>query len=356
MLDRQRRRPGRERDDAREDAPAAENAILALQRTAGNRAVQRLVHDKRTDRATLKVPPAYANQVIAWNGTEIPDNPTPQQKQSFIQHARNPGFVEAVKKGLWIHSKMDGIEESTQLKPDARGHLTNPLKGVTAERQVDIRATLDQQLAAAAESHNQLLTIPKDQFTSVGQVEQAIRPVLSPDDYLPEASDLPSADTDLATTEIPGGEDKVKYITYACVLIALLKDDGGVARAQVLTKNANFPAEVIAGTQALHTHYRKKNIEYDQRSTAERLMREDWGYKLLWTGSSKWGDLYKEVGLKPGKYVVDIEGHTVMTEVLTEVTKGTPMGDISKVFKHNSESSNYTLSHWEPKVTAIWKK
>ena len=355
MLDRQRRRPGRARDDAREDALAAENAILALQRTAGNRAVQRLVHDKRTANPKLKVPPAYANQVIAWNGTEIPDDPTPEQKRSFIDHARTPGFVAAVKEGLWIHSQLDGIEESTHLKPESRAHLTNPLKGVTAERQADIRERLEQQLVAAAESHHQLLTLPKNAFTSVGQIEQAIRPVLSPDDYLPEASDLPSADTDLATTVIPQEKD-LKYITYACVLIALLKDDGGVARAKELTKNDNFPTDVIKGTQALHAHYRKKNIEYDQRSSAERLMHEDWKYKLLWAGSSKWGDLYKEVGLKPGKYIIDIEGHTVMTDVLTEVTKGTPMGDISKVFKHNSESSNYTLSHWEPKVTAIWKK
>src|SRR3954465_11660026 len=182
MLDRQRRRPGRERDDVREDAPAAvsENAILALQRTAGNRAVQRLVHDRRTDRPTLKVPSAYANQVIAWNGREIPNDPTVQQKQPFIQHARTPGFAAAVRKGLWIQSKLDAIEEYPRLAAESREHLATPLKGVTEERQADIRATLAQQLAAAAASHHQLLTINKNEFTAPGQVEDAIRPILSP--------------------------------------------------------------------------------------------------------------------------------------------------------------------------------
>jgi len=359
MLDRQRRRRGRERDDARDDVPAAQNAILTLQRTAGNRAVQRLVHDRRGQKSKLKVPPEYANQVIAWDGTEIPDRPTPEQKQPFIVHARQPGFVEAVKKGLWIHTALDEIAESTRLTPESRGHLTaDPLGGVTAERQADIRQRLERQLVEAAESHHRLLTLPKKPFVSVGQVEQAIRPVLAPDDYLPEASDLPSADTKLTETLIPGKD--VKYITYACVLIALLKDDGGVERAKQLTrkhlKGKDFPSDVLEGTQVLHAYYRVKNVEYDQRSSAERLMHEDWKYKLLWTGSSDWRELYKEVSLKPGKYIIDIEGHTVMTEVLTEVTRGTPTGDVSKVFKHHSEKANYTLNHWDKKVKAIWKK
>src|SRR3954451_23717381 len=98
---RERESPRSAREDRaraeRRAVPSAANAeaILALQRSAGNRAlVQRLAYNEIN--GSLLVPSKYASQEITWDGERVPSVPQAGQRRPLLEHAGNANFKQAL--------------------------------------------------------------------------------------------------------------------------------------------------------------------------------------------------------------------------------------------------------------------
>ena len=217
-----------------------------------------------------------------------------------------------------------------------------------------VHAKMVHEVAATTLSHNQVLTVtPGEPFGDVGAVNAASRPVPSPNDFLPEAPDLPEMGADLFT-EVPGGSG-TKYWEYACVLIALFKADG-VAKVREVTGNKNVPDNLVKAVHALHDHYIRDGVQYDDGSVRSRVM-SDWGYHRVFAGLAHWDQLPEHVGLTRGPYIFDIKGHTVKVNVLQDISAATRIDRRDQYFAPDSDSNNYTRGQeFTKQVTAIWKK
>jgi hypothetical protein len=351
----------REDESAEELGPAprapVSDAMLALQRSVGNRAlVQRLVYNATT--GSLTVPTDYASQRIAWDGQYMPEQPLPEQEKSFLEHyKKDEVFRGHVTRGLNL-GYVNALNPASgdDIKSNA-GMLVSPAlqKDDAAPGDKAVYAKLVEEAAAAAVSHNQVLDRPANRFKSASTLREARRAVMRPKDFLPGAPDLPGVGVDLLTTEIPGDKDKSKYITYACVLFALLKDDG-FAKAKDITKKQTFPSDLYQAVQALHDHYVGEDVQYDDGSVRNSVMTR-WGYTMLWAGETDWDKLSAEISLQQGSYIFDITGHTVRVDVLQDVWLGTQIANPKAFFKPDSDSKNYTKDkEWKQKVMSIWKK
>jgi hypothetical protein len=359
MFDRDRRPAdaARDRTVGRRAAPPAPSveAMLALQRGAGNRAiVQRLVYDSY--QGDLKIPASYASQTIAWDGEKVPAKPEPADKKSLFEHSKNQNFKSALETGLGLGY----LNTVTPVKPDTPfirdlvdQALNDPNDPAKQTRYTDTTNEVNAVLNAAT----RLMTLEgATEFKNKSEVTAVTRPVLRPDDFLPETPDLPAAGKNLLTEKIPNHPEKSAYITYACVLFALIKD-GGAAKFKEFT-GKDLPKNIYVAVQALHDHYMTRNppVHYDDGAAHVPLM-SAWGYSLLWAGETTWEGVANEVSLAPGDYLFFITGHTVKVTVLSQVTKGTAIANAKTVFKPDSDEKNYTKDkEWKQKVTGIWKK
>src|SRR4051812_3508577 len=209
-------------DAAAAAAPVA--PLLALQRSAGNRAVQRLVWDGNTNIA--HVPEGYWNQALSFDlkkGELKPDDATPTAKDPKLSEIleRHPKLLTGVAHGF-------NVPYIQSMKPEADPKLED--RGRAATKDTDAR--LLQQLADVARSHNRIALVDPSEATTTANVGAKTPFVLRPTDYFAQKPDLPKAGTPLKKTHVPN-KGKLTYYHYTCVLIALVID-GGMAKAKEL--------------------------------------------------------------------------------------------------------------------------
>jgi hypothetical protein len=346
--DRLRRRVARTGDESVPEAgrPAPDvAAILALQRSAGNRAVlQRLVY--APGGKALLAPASYAGQQVPWNDqTKRLEKREPRGTDLTLAALANgdADFRGHLGKGLAV----DGLERvqsqaDAALKARAAAYASD---GAPAELKTKLEDV-------AVDPHRRL-----DHYGGVrysDEKELDISWVMStPSDFVPEASDLGGVGTSVRAP-IPRGDPGQTYWEYACVLIALIKADGFGMVQTLANVQTN---DLDAGVQALHDYYAGEHIDYDDSSTRGEVMKR-WGFTPIYAGQSAWADLPANVRLNPGgKYIFDIPGHTFQVHVTREWPKdGKPLANPRTFLETLSEEDNYDKDETKLPVTYIWAK
>jgi hypothetical protein len=179
-------------------------------------------------------------------------------------------------------------------------------------------------------------------------------------DLFPEKPDLAAAGQSVRS-EIPGTADEhgklKKYWEYTCVLIALYKNDGIAKVNQILGDRGPVEDDIDVVVQALHDFYIGRKIQYDDTATRMTVMNE-WGYQLVFGGNVAWADLPLHVALYPsGKYIVDIDGHTVKMKPKHRIPRATTplQGLMIDHFECDSDKENYSTSEFLKPVLYVWK-
>lgn len=332
--DRRRRRDERAGQEPASTTPAPPiEAILALQRTAGNRALQRLIYN--SSNYGLHVPDSYGTRNVTYNGVNktLAAHANDQADESFSEH---------LAAGLHVR-RVDKVTSS----PDATMRQN---AGTLVE--ADAQPETAGKLGDVAVDHNRLLDRPTGKkYRRPDELD--IKWVLSdPGDFVPGANDLPGPDADLKTTKIAGGDGY--YWEYACVLIALVKLDPGLAKTQALLRQR--PASEDAAVQALHAYYVRRGTQYDDTSTRFALM-DDWGYTPVFTGRTTWADLPLHTTLTPqNQYIFDIEGHTVKVDVNKTFT-GRRLNNPASFMTPESHPANYKPgTEFAEDIKFVWMK
>lgn len=361
--------------------PPDVTALLALQRSAGNRAVvSRLMVDDAS--AEVKVPQSYADRTLRWDGT-YQDKDADERRVSDIiagsgrEHFKAGINYPALRSISTVADATLGVDGAKVWDPKGEKGLGGRFK-------------------AAAVDHHRLLH--HSGATQIGTAAEAtIDPVLDPEDFLPEKPDLPEAGVavDSPRKEFEkeaaqqaakqqkvaekqarkGGKGKGKakagdkdgeaendarkigtYWEFVCVLIALLSVEG-IDCAKATEAASKTPGSMLEAVQALHDHYMRlqQPLQYDDSSARRKVMTE-WGYELVFAGRSAWEALPGRVVLKPGKYIFDIKGHTVHVDVLRDVGPRTKIKDVKQFFKCNSDKKNYNKDEFAEQVHYIWAK
>jgi hypothetical protein len=350
--------------------PPDVTALLALQRSAGNRAVMsRLLADDATNE--VKIPQTYANRRIRWDGTY---QDKLAEERTVFDIITGGGGREHFKAGMNypLMSKVTPVDDTALGVQGAKVWDNTGDKGLGGKFR-----------AAAIDSHKLLHQYADNQIKTAA--EATIDLVMDPEDYLPEAPDLPRGGQAVNSPR-PGEEkkaaqeqarlqqdagrkggkrnnkpkesaDPVKtYWEFMCVLIALLKIEGfDCAKVSALAEVP--PTSLLAGVQVMHDHYMAMNVplQYDD-SSARRAVMTDWGYQMVFAGRSEWTALPGRVTLTPGVYIFDIKGHTVYVDVLKEIGPKTKIRDVKQFFKCNSDPKNFSLNEFDEQVHYIWKK
>jgi hypothetical protein len=351
----------RRREDAPEelaDRPAQASpdvaALLALQRSAGNALVQRLVWNSTSGK--LVVPTEYGDKQLRWDGQRMTKDAQPR---SFAELGnKDAEFKAQIKKHLGLGYLPNGVNTFSEanIQKAAPSWVDKEMSKSEVEGDQAVHAKMVHDVTRAATSHNNVLTYDGVPYKDLEEIAAAQTLVLRPEDFLPEPPDLPASGVNLVTTDIPG-TDKKKYIEYACVLIALYKDDG-LAKAKEITNKKTLQNDVYKVVQALHDHYVSQDppVQYDDGSVRATMMK-NWGYTMLWAGNADWAALAGDVNLPRGSYIFDITGHTVKVDVLQDIGPGTTITDPKLFFTPDSDSKNYTRGNeWKQRVTAIFKK
>jgi hypothetical protein len=354
MVEHERLRRRRVDDEPRPDAPPAPapHVLLALQRSAGNQAVARLIYDK--DKTSVRVPKSYAERRIPWDGSQYQTeddvkDTDPMLKDLVRKHkATILGYMAT---GLRVPSVTDmTVVDDDALAEKARGYVLKTDEAGLVE------TGTSRLLSATARAHNRIMQYgPGMTYSSAEDV--GAEWVQLPEDFIAQKPDLPKATADPLTEKIPGSKVQgATYWAYVCVLIALIKQEGFDA-VHKLAGGKTAPTSEPQAVKALHGYYKNLNIEYDDSSTRFRVMR-DWGYTMVFSGNTSWEDLPTWIPLKQGKkYIADIKGHTVKIEVLNDIPKGSPIVDPTKYFKADSDKSNYSAGdELALPVKAIWEK
>jgi hypothetical protein len=335
--------PGRE--------PPAAAAMLALQRTAGNRAVQRLVWNSIT--GNLTVPADYGEQRIPWDGTYMVDREPTQADKPFSERVKEPVFKGHVKTGLGLDffNAVKAVP-ATDMERAAPSFVDTTMKKSDVAGDQAVYAKMVHDVAAAAASHNHVLSVaPPERFEDVAAIDAARRIVLRPTDFLPEKPDLQGVGADLFEKVTEDGKET--YWHYACVLIALFRC-GGIAMVNQIT-GKQIKNDEVKAVHALHDYYVGKGVQYDDGSQRANVMGE-WGYKMIFAGRAEWHDLAQHVALPQGQYIFDIVGHTVKVTVLKDLWSGTAIGSLKEYFEPDSNSKNYPRGEeFTHPVTSIWK-
>jgi hypothetical protein len=324
------RRGRRDRDDQGEPRKRPpEHALIALQRTAGNRAVQRLVYNESS--GNVSAPQAYADQRIPWDRVN-------DRRRDGDPNASDPSLLElspkpAVKGHLKHGLNVDFVNE---LQPKAEADMRGAFARVKD-------AALRDQMAEAAVAHNRLLKVgitPVNAGNFGAQAPFVMRPI----DMFPETSDLPGVGADLRDKIDPTDTSKTakRHWENVCTIIALYKRDG-IARVRQIVQNPKVEDTLDAAVQAMHDHYIRRGVDYDDTSTRFTVMNE-WGYHLVWAGESSWRELRRRVNLVAGhSYIFDIEGHTVMVRMKRNYTAADPEPEkLADVFEPLSDGKNYS--------------
>jgi hypothetical protein len=336
------RRSRRERDgrDASEAVP--EHALLALQRAAGNRAVQRLVYNAKTGNVTA--PFEYANLRFPWDRTaddswsgpkdNVPDRTLAELSQySFKAREHMQTGLDVV----WVN----------RIDPMAADAIRQRFANAQDQE-------LGARLADAAASHDRLVKLGPGSITDANFGER-VPLVLSPKDFFPDASDLPDADVDLA--DEAGNKDPA-YWESACALIAIYQDLG-IEPIRTVTERPATPDSLTAAVNALHRHFKGQGIDWDDTSSRFQVM-NPFDYKLIFSGNVTWRELGNQgVFLNAGeRYIVDIEGHTVMVTMKHTVGPYAPMlQNLGDMFTLHSDPANWSPagSEFDEKVLYVWK-
>jgi hypothetical protein len=308
-FDRRRRREVPEGHEPTEQAtaPAPDVAsILALQRSAGNRALQRLLHV--ADTGKLMVPPAYGNQLVQWDGTRLrePARADPGDKTLAALANSNPAFRGHLQQGMNVESLEEVVvADERAMRKATWDQAVSPEKDALAEAR------------AVAPDRNRLLHFRAgwDKFTTRDELD--VRHVISsPSDFVPGKNDLLGAGKPLST-RVEGAKSNTGW-KMACVLIALVKHEADFA-AKVRTLTRKTPSSWLDAIQVLHDHYAGQGVMYDDTATRFELMNA-WGYTPIFTAGCAWADVPKHVALSTaGKYIFDIEGHTVVVRPTKDV-------------------------------------
>jgi hypothetical protein len=331
-------------------APAA--PLLTLQRTAGNRAVQRLVWDAYT--SVAYVPQEYLDQTVPFDlkkGELKADDGKPSDKNPTLRDILdyNAKLIGAVRKGFNVPTLNKLTAESAD-KLEARG------QAATAAQD----AALLKKLGDAAKSRNRIVRANPDEPVTAQDVDTKSPFVMRPTEYFAQAPDLPPVGTDLKKKNVPK-MGKLTYYHYTCALIALVKHDGGLEKAKKLAEEDGKDPSKITDTPsavyALHDYYVGRKIQYDDSSTRFQIMGQ-WGFSMIFSGETNWLAVGQEVELPAGEYVFDIPGHTLLVNVKKPV--GKEMGrnpNFKDFFTPLSDKDNYALGdeHTKP-VRYIWKK
>lgn len=180
---------------------------------------------------------------------------------------------------------------------------------------------------------------------------------LLPTDYIPQAPDLPSAETSVRSA-VPGATMGETYWEYVCVLIAIVKQEGYDAVAEK-TGTEEDVGDLDTAVQALHKYYVSKGIQYDDSSTRRTVMNE-WGYSLVLTGPVAWTELHKKLTLKQDEtYIVDISDHTVKIRIrqdLPAATEDVASENLRNYYETFSEEDNYDDDEMTKPVLYVFKK
>ena len=361
--DRRLRRAERPRasEDVEHPEPSARPDVadlLALQRTAGNQAViARLMLDQATNQ--VKIPQSYADRKVRWDGT----------KQDSTAGERRVADVVAVKPGLEHFKEGLGVPHVAGVTTVADAAL-----GLEGARTSDSskQKGLGGRFKEAAVDHHRLLQHTSGEKTAT-LADATITPVMAPEDFLPEAPDLPAAGVRLDSTRKEfeqqatqqGSKKKGKndaralptYWEFMCVLIALLTVEGVDCEKATAAADNKKPGSMLEAVQALHDEYMRRRVplQYDDSSARRKVMGE-WGYSMHFAGRSGWKELPGRVTLAPGKYIFDIKGHTVAVDVLQAIGPKTKIDKESDFFTCHSDSKNYDKNEFLEQVHYIWKK
>jgi len=343
-----RRRDADERveDEPVRPAPPAPSAatILALQATAGNRAViQRLMYHRD---GTLTVPATFASQKAKWNETlgyvdEAETTPETSLYDLWPSHK--------VKSALEISMAVDYLKD---LRSVADQDLAEEAKRMAA---VDTDEELTKALSASAVSHTRLI-LEHDQPFDKKSLMKSFKLLPAFANLLPEKPDLPPVGQSVRG-EIPGTEDREgkrkSYWTLVCVLIALYKNEGAAKASKIVGRTIDDDRDTVV--QALHDHYVGKNFQYDDTATRMSLMQE-WGYRMVFTGDVPWSVLPQHVGLLEGRtYIVDIEDHAFKMTVEHDLPKQkAPVEAMGQYVTCHSEKDNYSTSEFLKNVHHVW--
>jgi hypothetical protein len=365
--DRLRRREaqeGPEQQTAMSPAPPAPDphvsSVLALQRSAGNRALQRLIYGQKTKQLT--VPESYGNQRVRWNGEIIVKAGSPEVPIKDLYS--NDTFKEHLRSGLNLgDDPLEKITSRTEQEiKDGVKTLVEPAKAAEgADAPTDeAKAAVDKVVTAlqeAAADRNRLLYRGKTAGLYKSLAEAEIRWVIgNPQDYIPGEPDLGKKGRPL-TDWVGEGPETNTFYKLACVLIALLKYDVGHTKTRTLIGEP--PKNFKDIMQKLHDYYAGQGVQYDDTSTRFAMM-NDWGYSLVFAGDSKWEDLAKHAAFKSGeKYIFDIVGHTVKVRAKKDIAKDEKREiKIPKnFFEPDSDEDNYVPgAEFKKNVKYIWVK
>ena len=351
--DRLRRREAHEGPESRQQAPAPAPdvaSILALQRSAGNRALQRMLYV--ADAGKLSVPPAYGSQIVQWDDQNKrlrkPARTDPTDKTLVKLAESNATFRDQLRKGMNV-DKLETVEVADEraVNKATWEQAASPAKDALAEAR---RVAPDQ---------NRLLFFRAawDKFTELTDLD--VRWVLSaPDDFVPSKGDLIGADKPLSTWTGEGPRSNTGW-KMACVLIALVKHEGNGFAAKVHEITNETPTSDKDAVQKLHKYYAGRgNVQYDDTATRFEMMNR-WGYDPIFTAGCAWADLPKHVALfRNKKYIFDIQGHTVVVRPNKDIPKdGSTIKDPTKVLEPDSLGENYARgTEFNEAIKFIWEK
>ena len=262
-----------------ESVPEISHITSVAQRTP---VVQRLV---ATEQA-LYVPQRWAAQTVKWEGGD-------KTVGAILKnHKDKSKFVGYVGQALDLPLLAD-IKDTNGTDVFAEIQDLLPQK-----RQVN--RTARQKINTAFQAHRRLLRLDSERISDTGALQEEM--ILRVQDMLPEASDL-------ETDPNP---------TFVCALIALVRNEGQEKIGTFLkSKEKTEPREksTQAYAYALHHYYFEKGTEYDDLASHMLLFR-DWGYRMVFSGTRGFRDLW-QVGLKTGKhYIVDVKAE------ITEMGEG----------------------------------
>jgi hypothetical protein len=321
--------------------PEAALGILALQRSAGNRAVARLLEREQT----LHAPASWLDNETA-SGAD----------RATLRHLYTTRPADLTG-GLAASLPLPGLGAIMETEPgDVRNQLLFDMKKPVGKGE----GRVEQQFVAHAKrvlaSHTDLMSLgPGIDPNAPPQARKIMRPL----DLMPGENDLEG---------ISDQELKVKW----CALIALFKSEGKEAIRAFLKdkvdkegwKPGRLPGAAdpdIDYWRAMHAYfYTFKRVEYDDTSSKMTIMRP-FGYRLKFVGPTSFDQLWR-AQLQAGRYIVDIArpGHTMMTRVQDDFTAPLPANkQLSDVFEFFNEGSNYshpihvTLA---AQVINIWEK
>jgi hypothetical protein len=340
-----RRRDDEERAAESRPAEAIDPRVqraLMLQRSAGNRAVARLVYQKSDKK--IHAPQAYVDQRIAWDATKLVSverDPKPTDPKLGDLATKHPQlFKDWLTSGMNAGMPVEGLSADSTLNATATAMAKTPPDAAPLQQ------------AAQADGR----VIKHWTGRKLSQAELAGEPwAMLPRDFIPQENDLPAAGVDVLNTKIGDPKfPKATFWTFVCVLIALYRTEGDQGVEAVIETPVSGLDNAV---QAMHDHYAGMNVplQYDDSSTRFRVM-GDFGYSLMFTGPIDFADLPTKMALPAGEYIFDIKGHTVHTTVPNAIPAGARLNNPKPYFVFHSDNRNYSEPEIDKKLLYIWAK